>query len=228
MSPDCLSAGVRHVPASIPHVAISATQPNAGLSGNHSAKKVRRLPPRPPSASHTASTVDAFAVAAHCGEQAGGLADEVAQPQDPSGHVQKAGVAVPIAASHDKPGHRSAAASIARARPGNSATGSVERGHQPPSSSVRRAPVASSRSRGVLNHRQGGPRVGTAVTRIGRPGRLGRAGTAAARRHRQEQRHSRGARHPGPHDASRAADPRRMSPAAPSGQRPWSQAVPIG
>jgi hypothetical protein len=38
---------------------------------------------------------------------------------------------------------------IVRTRPGNSATGPVERGHQAPSSSVRREPVASIRSRGV-------------------------------------------------------------------------------
>jgi len=38
---------------------------------------------------------------------------------------------------------------MARTRPGSSATGSVERGHQPPSSSERRDPVGSIRKRGV-------------------------------------------------------------------------------
>jgi hypothetical protein len=38
---------------------------------------------------------------------------------------------------------------MARTRPGSSATGSVERGHHPPSSRPRRDLVASIRSRGV-------------------------------------------------------------------------------
>jgi hypothetical protein len=58
--------------------------------------------------------IDAAAVVAHRGQQRGGLAREVAQPQYPVGHAEAPGAAVPARSAKDQISHRPAKVSIAR------------------------------------------------------------------------------------------------------------------